>query len=77
MSSAASFVTPAAISRVGGMMMPSWKMSVASGLMDPGRRPPMSAKCAQPMTKAQRRPSWKTGARNTWSLLWDTAPREP
>ena len=57
--------------------MPSWKMSVVSGLIEPGRTSPISAKCAQPMTKAQSAPPWKTGARNTWSLLCDTAPREP
>jgi hypothetical protein len=72
-----SLVTPASISLVGGTMMPSWKMSVVSGLIDPARRPPMSEKCAQPMTKPQRRPSWNTGARSTWSLECDMAPREP
>ena len=65
MFNAAALVSPAAISFVGGTMMPSWKMSVASGLIDPGRMPPISAKCAQPMTKATRRPSRKTGARKT------------
>ena len=34
--SAASLVTPASISLVGGTMMPSWKMSVVSGLIEPG-----------------------------------------
>ena len=58
-------------------MMPSWKMSVASGEIEPGRSPPISEKCAQPITNAQRSPSWNTGARNTWSLEWDTAPRLP
>ena len=57
-------------------MMPSWKISVASELIEPGRNPPISEKCAQPMTNAARLPSWNTGARNTWSLECDTAPRE-
>ena len=77
MSSAASFTTPAATRRVGGMMMPSWKMSVVSALMEPGRSPPTSAKCAHPMTKAMRAPPWNTGARNTWSFPCETAPCEP
>ena len=34
-SASASLVTPASISLVGGMMMPSWKMSVVSGLIEP------------------------------------------
>ena len=77
MASVASFVTPAATSFVGGIMMPSWKISVASGLIDPARRPPMSAKCAQDMTNADRTPPVKTGASSTWSLECDTAPCEP
>ena len=28
------------------------------------------------MTSATRRPSWNTGASSTWSLEWETAPRE-
>ena len=76
-SSAASLVRPASISLVGGTMMPSWKMSVVSGLIDPARRPPTSAKCAQLITKAQRRPSWNTGASSTWSFECEIAPREP
>jgi hypothetical protein len=75
--SVASLVLPASISLVGGTMMPSWKMSVVSGLIEPARSPPMSEKCAQPITKPQRRPSWKTGASSTWSLECETAPREP
>ena len=39
MSSVASLVAPASISLVGGMMMPSWKMSEVSGLIEPARSP--------------------------------------
>ena len=46
-------------------------------LIEPARMPPMSEKCAQPMTKPQRLPSWKTGASSTWSLECEIAPREP
>ena len=40
---------------------------IREGLIDPARSPPMSAKCAHAITKAQRRPpvedwAWNTGA---------------
>jgi len=47
------------------MITPSWKISVHSGEIDPGRSPPISAKCAQLWEKASSAPSAKTGERNT------------
>ena len=63
--------------RTAGTMMPSWKISVASGEMLPARMPPMSQKWPQVCEKATSRPRWNTGAAKTMSGEWETPPREP
>ena len=57
-------------------MVPSWKISVQSGDMEPGRMPPISAKCAQVCEKPTNASSAKTGEISTWSGVWVTAPCE-
>ncbi len=68
------FSTPSRMTRTGGIMMPSWKMLTAFGLIDPAVAPPMSQRWPQASAKAIRRPSWKTGMIKAMSGRWLTAP---
>ena len=58
-------------------MVPSWKISVASGDRLPARVPPMSQKCPLACEKATISPSTKIGTMKCMSGEWVTPPFEP
>ena len=67
-STSASLRRPSWLRRTGGMTMPSWWTSVASGFQPPGALPPMSIQCPVLAMSAKSSPSTKTGATRLTSL---------
>ena len=57
-----------------GRRSPSWKISVASPVSEPGAMPPTSELCAMFAVQAMMRPSTKTGITTTMSLRCVTPP---
>ena len=57
-----------------GRRSPSWKISVASPVSDPGAMPPTSELWAMLAVHAMMRPPAKTGIATTMSLRWVTPP---
>ena len=57
-----------------GSRRPSWKISVASPVSEPGAMPPTSELWAMLAVQAMMRPSAKTGIATTTSFRWVTPP---
>ena len=59
---------------IAGSLIPSWKISVASPVSDPGAMPPTSELWAMFAVQATMRPPAKTGIATTMSFRWVTPP---
>lgn len=57
-------------------MIPSWYISVAVGLIEPGRAPPMSSAWPKELVNPISRPSKKIGFVTVTSGRWPTPPSE-
>ena len=66
---------PLSNSLISGSCRPSWKTSVALGLMLLGAMPPTSAQCALFATQAMSSSAAKTGRIRATSFMWLTPPR--
>jgi len=66
--------SPLEITLIAGRRRPSWKISVASPVSDPGAMPPTSELCAMLAVQAMMRPSAKTGMATMMSFRCVTPP---
>ena len=66
--------SPLEIILMAGSLSPSWKISVASPVSEPGAMPPTSELCAMFAVQAMMRSSAKTGITTTMSLRCVTPP---
>ena len=67
-------VSPFEMILIAGSRSPSWKISVASPVSEPGAMPPTSELCAMLAVQAMMRPSAKTGMATMMSFRWVTPP---